>query len=506
MESRLQDETLANNSFPLSRMVDRVDAQVCSFRLGKVGSNFPPGTLSGRHHGAVETFRSTFFRSVRATMKNKMPLANRLPSILFFLFLLTSLLFPVRSLAQLTSQGNEQVIPYSGSTAFVITNTPVNPNLLTGTGTNTFILAVNPPTNAARVYITNETANACSNLTVSIASTGNSSLNSFNNNVAAWQSVNVQTGTGGFGVSAAVTLPASGTIAITSQPIIGSRIAVFVVLSSACLTTNVDVQVVFGTFTPAIGAVQGIVATGQPASGVNPLIAGGVDVSNNARPFKACQDSSAVNCTGGNGYLLPIGAGGNTLGSAFSNGVTAVTTPNALAGPLAVVAGGAYGTLGTSAFAVTQGSSQIGSSQVNTTGLLETRSGFYRQRIGLTVTGTLDDSPTGVSVFQGNFSSCFVTVKPTLNSGTTPTLNVYFQTGGDAVTFTDRISFTQFTASGNQAAGIGSGSGFNPIAFTNGTLAQTTRIDGPIGPYLNMHMVAGGTTPNWTVTYTVACY
>ena len=427
----------------------------------------------------------------------------------FFLLLMTLLLFPGRSLAQLTSQGNEQVITYSGATAFVLTQQPVNPNLLVTTGTNTFIMAVNPPTNAARVYVTNDTANACSNLTVSLASTGNSALNSFNQNPQAWQTVNTQSGTGGFGASSPITLPASGTVAVTSQPIIGSRIAVFVVLSSACLTTTVDVQVVFGTFTPAIGAVQGVAATGSAAGGIAPIITGGVDVSNNARPFKACQDSNAVGCVGGNGFMLPIGAGGNTTASIFSpGGGLAVTTPNAAAGPFAVLAGAVFSAAspGEVALSATGGSSSIGSVTANSSGLFETRSGLFRERIGLSVTTTLDDSPSGISVFVGNFSACFVTVKPTLNSGTTPTLNVYFQTGTDTTTFTDRISFTQFTASGNQYAGIASSASITPAAFTNGALASGTVVNGPIGPYLNMHFVAGGTSPSWTVSYGVACY
>lgn len=433
---------------------------------------------------------------------------TRSPWIITLLLLMTLLLFPGRSLAQLTSQGNEQVITYSGATAFVLTQQPVNPNLLVTTGTNTFIMAVNPPTNAARVYVTNDTANACSNLTISLASTGNSALNSFNQNVQAWQTVNVQSGTGGFGATAPITLPASGTVAITSQPIIGSRIAVFVVLSSACLTTTVDVQVVFGTFTPAIGSVQGVVAPGQPGSGVNPVLIGGTDVSNNARLYKACQDSVGVACANTGGYTMPIGAGGNTTSSEYNSASANLSSPNAASGPLAVVTGGqlSNSVSGLVVSTYAGGNNIAGSAQNSAPGQFETRAGFLRERVGLTVTSTLDDSPTGVTVFVGNFSSCFVTVKPTLNSGTSPTLNAYFQTGTDTTTFTDRISFTQFTASGNQYAGIASSASITPAIFTSGTLAAGTVVNGPIGPYLNMHFVAGGTTPNWTVTYGVACY
>ena len=178
--------------------------------------------------------------------------------------------------AQLTQQGNEtRITGCTGSSCTLVTpNLAVNPNLLVSTGTNTFLLGVAPSNNAARIYITNDTANSCANLTVTIASTGNSAVTSFNNSPQAWQAISVQSGTGSFASSAAITLPASGTVAITSKPIVGTQVAIFVVLSSGCNTTNVDMQVVFGQFSVQTGAVQGVVAVGGAASGENPVFIG----------------------------------------------------------------------------------------------------------------------------------------------------------------------------------------------------------------------------------------
>jgi hypothetical protein len=419
---------------------------------------------------------------------------------------MASMFAPAKSLAQLTSQGNEQIVGYSGSTAFVLSQAPVNPNLLVTTGTNTFIMSVNPPTNAVRIYITNDTANACNNLTVSVASTGNSSLNSFNNNLAAWQTVNVQSGSGGFVGSSPITLPASGTVAVTSQPIIGSRIAVFLVLSSGCLTTTVDMQVVFGTFTPAIGAVQGITATGQAGTGVNPLIDGGLDTGGAVRPLKVCQDSSANACAGGTGYTIPIGAGGNTVASEYSPSSNSVTSPNAAGGPFATVIGGAVSSSGVSVAAFQQ-NGVLGGAAAGPPGLFETRAGFFKLSIGNTITATSDLSVTGTGAYVGAFNACKLTEQATLNSGTSPTLNVYLQQSDDGGTWTDRISMTQLLTSGNQWSAVTGGVGVNNTTFSNGTLAAGTKIDGgPIGPFLRIHAVAGGTSANWSLTWGVTCY
>jgi len=429
----------------------------------------------------------------------------RLPLLLFFLLALAQ-----TASGQLVSQGNEQTIKYSGATAFILTNTPLNPNLLTGTGQNTFLMNINPPSNSLRIYITNDTANACTNLTVSVASTGNPNLTSFNQNVNAWSSVQVQSGTGGLVTSQPITLPANGTVTVTTVPIVASKVAVFIVLSSGCATTNVDVQTSFGTFSPAVAAVQGLVTPGGSAASVDPVIIGGLSGSTNlAQSYGACSQLAASGCGIGNGQAIPVGANGNTTTSAFS-GTNAVVTLNAGGAPLAVSIGGTQETAANSQASFVISGGTVGASSQNPPGLFVSNTGyshFTTQTVTVTASATLF-APGGTGFGGVVFDSCYVQINAVNTAGTTPTLDVFFQTSEDGASWNDRIHFTQATTGTlAQYAGIsGTSTGITPVAVGNGVLAAATKVDGPIGSFGRMSFVTTGTGPSYTLTWGVDCH
>lgn len=417
---------------------------------------------------------------------------------LLLLFLLTT----SPAFAQLTAQGNEQVITYSGSTAFVVTNFPVA-NMTSPSGTNTFIMNVNPPPNSVRVYVSNDTATPCNNLTVSIASTGNTQLNSFNSNVGAWQSIQVQQGTSGFANSQTLTLPASGTVAVTSQPIIGSKIALFIVLGAACGGVNIDVQAVFGQFTSPASQVQGTVAQGANGAGINPLVCGGLDTGNLVRP---CSMYNSASSTINEGYGLGIGMAANNTIFGFTGTVfpknqgsgalgVALYATQAASGSNSVTLRSSNGTNTSCGFS--------GTTSESCNGLLVADVG-YINNIGtqsITSTGTFS-----LGRYDGGFGSeaqfCRFDFGTTGGSGTTPTLDVYIQDSPDGVNFTDRIHFAQVTTTGSPTrawATLDAAQGTaTPTLYTNQTLAANTIVNGAIASQFRVAFVVGGTgSPTW---------
>lgn len=429
-----------------------------------------------------------------------------------FLLVLLFLILPVRSFAQLTSQGNEQIISYAGSTAFILNNSPVNPNLLVNTGTNTFIMNVNPPTNAVRIYLTNDTANACSNLTVSIASAGNNSLNSFNQNLPSWQSVQVQTGAAGsFAATAPITLPASGTVVVTSAPILGTKIAVFIVLSSGCATTNsMDVEAVFGTFTPATGFVQGVVAPGTSATSINPLLIGTKD-SQTGLAVMAESISPTGETTSSRG--LSVGGGNQGFGTTWTG--NSVRAPAAVVdGPMAVTPVFPIGVNGGSPSLQPHAASMSHepcTSNCSMDALLVSDAGSFSTTANVTFTTTgqqisLWNISSVGGTLNGEFQTCHFSLYVTAVSGTTPTMDVFIQDSGDNVSWDDRIHFPQITAPIKYTAGIAGTSTNQPIAVVaNRTIAANTIVSGPLDGFGQLVVVIGGTSPSFTTTIVTNC-
>jgi hypothetical protein len=269
-----------------------------------------------------------------------------------------------------------------------------------------------------------------------------------------------------------------------------------------------NLNVIFQSKAIATGnLVQGTTTAGSPGTSTNPVLIGGLGNDSNVRYVRVCTSSSGTGCSGGPGQAIAIGAEGNTTSSVLNDG--SVTTADSTGNPLATYDTYADSTSPTGTTAtpsVSNGGANSGLTQ-NTKGLFSANLGFWKTNSGSSVTANSTQAflvPPGAATL----SSCMVAVQITNNSGTSPTLNVYFQTSIDNVTWTDRISFTQATTgTSNQIAGISEGGGgLSPTAYTDGTLAAGSKVDGPIGLYSRIKFVVGGTSPNYTVTDGVICH
>jgi hypothetical protein len=129
----------------------------------------------------------------------------------------------------------------------------------------------------------------------------------------------------------------------------------------------------------------------------------------------------------------------------------------------------------------------------------------YTQSVTLTPAGTTT-FPLWSQLEHGIFYSCTVALRVTAASGTTPTLDTFFQDSGDNLGFNDRMHFPQATTTGNFLGAVSGGvGGITPVATTDGVLAAATKVDGPLSAFGRIKFVVGGTTPSFTITYNVAC-
>lgn len=409
---------------------------------------------------------------------------------------LLALLSCVPVLAQ-TNVGGEQNVTYSGSVAVLAINQPAN-SLLTNSGVNTFILAVAPPTNSFRIYVANDTANSCANFSVQAFSTGNQTITSFNSNLNAWQSLGTATaGNPSLSASQPFTLPASQTIAVTSAPIVGTKIAVQIQVTASCPTTSIDMQIVFGTFSPTTNQVQGIVTPGGNGTTIDPVIVGGVDQSGLSRTVRIIHSGTD---NFGDGWAL-----GNALAccGTFAN----EDVPNGTAGPMAIMLHGQHSQGINQAVPVpvtsqnaSGNNTTCASIQQGCAGLLVADSGFVESKTISQPAGT--QLINFGSVDQGSGSvvgNCRVDVQLTALSGTTPTADFYFQDSPDNTNFTDRIHFLQMTAAPARAWGsVGTG-GMNAggvadtsHAFQNHLIAVNTIVQGQLSKYFAFSWVVTG--------------
>lgn len=207
----------------------------------------------------------------------------------------------VPSMAQLSVVGSEVGVnfPAQGGFAVIANNAPAT-NFTAVTGLNTFILPL-PPNVAARIYLTNETANPCIGVfTVTVAVTGRSQTQSFNNALQAWQIVPVQGATAGSGLtySANMDLPALATVYVTTTALTAPFMTVQVVnTTGGCPTTNIDVSVILssvsitaplvsvGNGTSGVGAntnVEGVSPAGGNAGVISPIVLGGAAPASNS--------------------------------------------------------------------------------------------------------------------------------------------------------------------------------------------------------------------------------
>lgn len=212
------------------------------------------------------------------------------------LLLASLLLFAIPARSQGVVQGGEVTVSYTGTNAQLVNpNTPAsNFNVGTATGgtTNTFIIPISNPTVSIRVYLTNNTANICASaFSIQMFSATDSQTSSFNNQLSNWQTVLLQNPSGGLApVISGLTIPASGSIYISSSAIVSPRVAIQIVnQTSGCASTTLEATAVItqvAVSSPLISAVssspfasgnqvQGVAPSGSSANLINPVLVSG---------------------------------------------------------------------------------------------------------------------------------------------------------------------------------------------------------------------------------------
>jgi len=140
--------------------------------------------------------------------------------------------------------------------------------------------------------------------------------------------------------------------------------------------------------------------------------------------------------------------------------------------------------------------------------------GLFVETGGFSISQTLTIGPTtGTSLFplwqqneHGVFNSCTMSIAITGVTGTVPTLDLFVQDGGDGIHWNDRMHFPQFTVAGNFLGAIGGGSGgIIPVLTTDGGMAVSTKLDGPLSAFGQLKFVLGGTSPTFTFVFNMVC-
>lgn len=104
---------------------------------------------------------------------------------------------------------------------------------------------------------------------------------------------------------------------------------------------------------------------------------------------------------------------------------------------------------------------------------------------------------------MGRYDRLVIFLNVSARSGTSPTLNVYFQNQlPDGSTADDLISFTQKTNTGSERVYYFEANNTTPAAPTDATLAAGSVKAGLIGPFCRLKWVIGGTNPSFTFSIT----
>jgi hypothetical protein len=222
------------------------------------------------------------------------------------------LLCPLALQAQSITGVEYPINSFTGSYVSIVPpNTPAT-SLSSPFGQNTFIIPISSPTVAIRIYITNNTANAClGTLTMAMFAVSDTTTTTFNGSLANWSSIPIQTSSG-LSTLINIDIPASQSIYIMSTAITAPRVAVQLVNpTGGCASTNLEVFGVVtqvsvtaplisnsnGAFNSGLTAnVQGIISTGSNGNPVFPVIGGGLQPALNPQTFALGVDttSSAV--------------------------------------------------------------------------------------------------------------------------------------------------------------------------------------------------------------------
>lgn len=240
----------------------------------------------------------------------------------------------------LSSTGGEKLNIQPAAPGYFVLVQPNSPatNLTVSTGTNTFVFGVTP-TSSIRIYVTNNTSNACLGVFyVSMAVATDKATTSFNNSLSNWTSVPLQNSAGGLSAIVPFDIPASGAINVTSTAIHGPTVAVQIVnTTGGCSTTNIEVTAFVtavqetsplisvganGFGSGVTGNVQGVTATGTNGTPVLPVITSSVGPATNAGFNNVGIDTFST-------QVLTYGSGNVTI--AFSPPTPTKTTETAIA-------------------------------------------------------------------------------------------------------------------------------------------------------------------------------
>lgn len=320
------------------RVAHRLDLKIYRVRLAQMGCHPTPGAINRRYYRAVFGFRKPVSRNLFMSQMlldgiNDATAWGAFVALLCSAFVvvlvptlaagygavkvyrlarranwnavvlrvlrraLVGLLFASAVYGQGVNTGNETVVSYSGTNAqLVAPNTPIT-NFNTGTGTTTFILPVANPAVSLRVYITNNTANACSGFTIQMFSATDSVTNTFNGALTNWQTVLLQNPAGGLSAILTLNIPASGAVYVTSSAIQAPKVAIQLVNAANCTnTTLVEVTAVVASVTLSVplistngpnpsssvgNGVQGVQPEGFNGNTINPVMVGGASLPTN---------------------------------------------------------------------------------------------------------------------------------------------------------------------------------------------------------------------------------
>jgi hypothetical protein len=263
------------------------------------------------------------------------------------------LLSAIPAAGQGTASGQETTVSYTGTQIQITSPNTAATQFNSPNGINTFLMAAQA-NSALRVYITNNTANACSGAFVAqLFAASDAQVSSYNNSLQNWQIVPLQNSSGQLVGSLPVTIPASGSIYFTSAAISAPRMALQLInTTGGCTTTNIEVFGVLSqvsitsplisantptNFSGGQGQVQGVVAQQGSAATVNPIINGGLQPAINSQWASVGLDNfnttTGVLVTGSPNQTVTLGAvpsptNLNEVAISLAAGFTQVSGPN----------------------------------------------------------------------------------------------------------------------------------------------------------------------------------
>lgn len=241
-------------------------------------------------------------------------------------YLLAAIFFALAGFAQ----AQDVRVSYSGPAANIVIGAPFQ-QFAPGSP-QTFLLTV-APQSAITIFVTNLGAGTHA-LTITPFITGSQSVANYSSNTQWWIPLTTTIlPAGATATSQVLSIGPGATIAMGSSILSASQVAITLSTGSA----STDQVSVYAVLTPngLLGTqqVQGLVANGANASGINPVMIGGMDPSNTARFVRvdSCNGSALPEC-------LEMFETGQTNSTLLSQGQTSSATLSAQASPPLAVA------------------------------------------------------------------------------------------------------------------------------------------------------------------------